>query len=416
MPSPEDEVLDRRSRTRIQRDLEGTPKLETVRVVLLGGFTVRVGSRAIQEGEWHLKKAANLIKLLALAEEHRLHRDRVTDLLWPDLGHRAAANNLYHVLYVARRLLEKEVAVSSYLRLRDEWLELCPDSSLWVDVEAFEEAASRARRARSPSAYRATVELYAGELLPGDPYEGWAEERRAQLRTLHLALLVEMARLYEEHAEREAATEALVKVVADEPGHEEARVGLMRLYAASGRRQEALMQYEKLGEALAELGEEPLPTSQRFHKEIKAGKSTPESPPSAHPSPEEPQEPLASRQGLQGSQHNLPPQKTSFVGREWELTEVKRALATTRLLTLTGVGGCGKTRLALEVARDLMDLYPNGVWLVELAPLSEEALVPQAVAGILGVRVKSQTVRSLTRSRTPCATKRCSWYSTTVSI
>ena len=73
------------------------------------------------------------------------------------------------------------------------------------------------------------------------------------------------------------------------------------------------------------------------------------------------------------------------MGREREIEEVKRELATTRILTLTGVGGSGKTRLALEVARDLLEAYPDGVWLVELASLSEAALVPKAVAEALRV-------------------------------
>jgi predicted ATPase/DNA-binding CsgD family transcriptional regulator len=84
-------------------------------------------------------------------------------------------------------------------------------------------------------------------------------------------------------------------------------------------------------------------------------------------------------------EHNLPAQRSSFVGRELEAFEVSQALATTRLMTLTGAGGSGKTRLALEVARDLIEAYPDGVWLVELAPLSEKELVPKAVAEALGV-------------------------------
>ena len=84
-------------------------------------------------------------------------------------------------------------------------------------------------------------------------------------------------------------------------------------------------------------------------------------------------------------QHNLPAPRSSFVGREREIEEVKRELAMTRLLTLTGVGGSGKTRLALEVARDLVEAYPDGTWLVQLAPLSEEVLVPKAVAEALKV-------------------------------
>jgi predicted ATPase/DNA-binding CsgD family transcriptional regulator len=83
--------------------------------------------------------------------------------------------------------------------------------------------------------------------------------------------------------------------------------------------------------------------------------------------------------------HNLPAPRSSFVGREREMAEIRRALSATRLLTLTGVGGSGKTRLALEVARALLEAYPDGVWLVELAPLSEEVLVPKAVAEALEV-------------------------------
>src|SRR5215213_3038343 len=88
--------------------------------------------------------------------------------------------------------------------------------------------------------------------------------------------------------------------------------------------------------------------------------------------------------------HNLPAQRSSFVGREQQVLEVGQALAMTRLLTLTGAGGSGKTRLALEVARDLLEAYPNGVWLVELAPLSEELLVPKAVAEALKVPERPQ--------------------------
>src|SRR5262245_15105508 len=83
--------------------------------------------------------------------------------------------------------------------------------------------------------------------------------------------------------------------------------------------------------------------------------------------------------------NNLPRQLTRFIGREREIAEVKRLLASSALLTLTGAGGCGKSRLALQVAADLVELYPNGVWLVELAALSDPALVPQTVATALGV-------------------------------
>ena len=83
--------------------------------------------------------------------------------------------------------------------------------------------------------------------------------------------------------------------------------------------------------------------------------------------------------------NNLPRQLTSFIGREKAIAEVTVLLAKTHLLTLTGSGGCGKTRLALQVAAGVLDQYPAGVWLVELAALSDPALVPQTVAAALGL-------------------------------
>ena len=89
---------------------------------------------------------------------------------------------------------------------------------------------------------------------------------------------------------------------------------------------------------------------------------------------------------LDTRRHNLPEQLTSFVGRIRELAEISRLLDSTRLLTLTGAGGCGKTRLALQTATDRLDQYANGAWVVELAPLSDADLVVQTVATALDVR------------------------------
>ena len=89
---------------------------------------------------------------------------------------------------------------------------------------------------------------------------------------------------------------------------------------------------------------------------------------------------------LEATPNNLPQQITSFVGRERELTDVSKLLRGARLLTLIGPGGIGKTRLSLQVAAEAMDDYPQGVWLVELAPLADARLVAQAVASVLGVK------------------------------
>ena len=126
-----------------------------MRVYMLGGFRVSVGARNVSE-EWRLKKAASLVKLLALAEGHRLHREQAMECLWPDLDPESALNNLHYALHVARRILGPTApagVASRYLRLGDERLALCPDSALWVDAEAFEEAALRraAPESRRPS-------------------------------------------------------------------------------------------------------------------------------------------------------------------------------------------------------------------------------------------------------------------------
>lgn len=102
--------------------------------------------------------------------------------------------------------------------------------------------------------------------------------------------------------------------------------------------------------------------------------------------------------------HNLPHQLSSFIGREQEIQEVEAGLRASRLLTLVGAGGCGKTRLALQAAANLLESYPDGVWLVELAPLVEPSLVLQRIAQVLGAREESgkpilQTLQELLQSK-----------------
>ena len=334
-----------------------------------------MGSRIVREEAWRLRKAASLVKLLALASYHRLHREQVMELLWPDLVPRSAANNLHQTLHAARRTLEPGATEFRYLILRDELLFLCPEGVLRMDVDAFEDAAAEARRSRDPSSYRRALGLYEGDLLPRDRYEEWAEERRAGLREKYLALLSELAALYEEGGDFDRAIEALQRVVSGDPAHEEAHVSLMRAYAGSGQRHQALRQYGRLEQALRqELGAEPHTASRRAYEDILADRI-----------PEAGQQ-APGQETREVGRHNLPGSLTSFVGREHERVQVGRLLGRARLLTLTGSGGCGKTRLALEVARDLADTYPDGVRLAELQPLTHPESVPQAVADALSVR------------------------------
>jgi DNA-binding SARP family transcriptional activator len=346
-----------------------------LRIQLLGGFRVCVGSRLIEGSTWKLRKAAAIIKLLALAPHQQLHREQLMDLLWPDFEPQAAANNLRRTLYTARCILSPS-AESRSLYLQGDPLTLCPDEPAWVDVQAFEAAVATARRMQDPASYRAAIALYTGDLLPEDRYEDWAASRREELRIIYLSLLSDLARLYEERGEIGPAIENLQRAVSSEPTHEDAHVGLMRLYARAGQRYQALQQYQQLREALLrEINAEPDPNTRQVYLDILSNRL-----PSADPSS------VARAQAAPSlvRRHNLPAPVTAFIGREREIVEVTRLLAQVRLLTLVGSGGCGKTRLAMEAASRLIDQYPDGVWLVELAALADPELVPQAVASALG--------------------------------
>src|SRR3954467_9762266 len=122
-----------------------------VTLMLLGGFSASVGGEPVSERAWRLKKGRELVKLLALAPGHRLHREQVMDVLWRDRGPAAAANNLHQAVHVARRALESDA-----IEVRDETLRLTAD----VDVDRLEVAAADARRLGTPAAYRAALSLY----------------------------------------------------------------------------------------------------------------------------------------------------------------------------------------------------------------------------------------------------------------
>ena len=138
----------------------------------------------------------------------------------------------------------------------------------------------------------------------------------------------------------------LQRALVVDPLAEPAHRALMRLYAATGRRQQALAQYQLLRQQLdAELAAEPDPETRGLYREL-----------------------LAPRAGRPRRSGNLPQPLTSFVGRERERGEIVRLLARVRLLTLIGPGGCGKTRLAIETLAGI-EPVPDGIWFVELAGL-----------------------------------------------
>ena len=212
-----------------------------------------------------------IVKLLALAPNHRLHREQVIDLLWPELASKAAKNNLHHALHVARHTLDPAGTIRA-LRLEDAIVVLDWPAEVWTDVEAFETSLAAARRSRLSASYRRALALYTGDLLPGDRYEDWAADRRMALHRLFLAGLLELAACYKAEGEYGEAIEALQRAVAAEPALEEGHVELMRLYARAGQRQQAIRQYEHLRTSLArELDVEPEAATTALHSQILAG-------------------------------------------------------------------------------------------------------------------------------------------------
>lgn len=347
----------------------------TLDVRLLGGFQVSVDGIKVPDEAWSRRNAATILKILALAPGHRQHREQIMDHLWPDTDPRQAVNNLHQTMHAARRALDSAVPGSGQiLVLQDQVIQFAQDTGVWVDAIAFEQAATSV--SADLEALPSTVSLYAGPLLPDDSYESWTIDRRESLSRQYLEVLERLARVQEERADADGALDSLRRIVAIDPLHEPAHRALMRIYARTGQRQQAIRAFQMLEEALRhELDLEPEPETLELQRQILAGDLTPD--PTDVPS----STPVPAR-----NMDNLPAAVNTFIGRGREKEEVRQLLCATRLLTLTGPGGCGKSRLSLEIARSEIDRHADGVWLVELASLSDPVLIPQAIAGALGVR------------------------------
>jgi DNA-binding SARP family transcriptional activator len=237
---------------------------QPLRIQLLGAFGVEIGGRRVGTGEWRLRKACSLVKLLALAPHHRLSRKQAQDLLWPDLPPAAAANNLRGAIHVARRTLPG-VGISA------------PGQALALpaattDVAQFEAAAVAAHRQRDVTLAWQAVELYAGDLLPEDTYDDWLREPREALRAAYQTVLLLLAQLEQERGQPPGAIAALERLVAHDPLHEGAHQDLMRLYARFGRRGQALRQFERLREAMRrDLDLEPDAATRQLYLAIRGG-------------------------------------------------------------------------------------------------------------------------------------------------
>ncbi|MBE0695906.1 MAG: AAA family ATPase, partial [Anaerolineaceae bacterium] len=237
--------------------------------------------------------------------------------------------------------------------------------------------------------------IYTGELLPDDLYEEWAVQRRDSLRQVYLNLLLDLARLQETGEDYAGGIETLQGLLAADRSHEEAHTGLMRLYALSGQRQQALRQYQILCDVLkAELDTIPSPRVGLLYADIQSGHFPPISIHFQRRLQAGDRSPTQSSKGI--CPNNLPGMLTSFIGREKETDDILGLLETHRLVTLNGSGGTGKTRLALRVAAEITRHFPDGAWLVELAPVTDPETILPTIAAVLGLQEsKSREQRTL---------------------
>jgi predicted ATPase/DNA-binding SARP family transcriptional activator len=337
-----------------------------LRCCLLGGFRITRGDQSLTIEQIHLHKARDLLKVLALAPRRSLHRESLYEMLWPVSSPRSAAHNLSQILYNLRPKLAA-LDPSARLEFEDERLVWTAAGGISTDVDEFEQLAraaiSRTEPANSQAAAacQEAVLAYTGDLLPQDGPSGLFNLRRDELSRLYLNLLLQLADIYLELKDYLHAIDVLHKAILADPASEEAHTRLMRAYALTGQRQAALRQFQVLEQTLRhDLDVSPSQESLLLHEQIRSGALSP---------------PDVSFEWLFSPHHNLPALVSSFIGRITELVDVQALVRFHRLVTLIGAGGVGKSRLALKTAEDLLGDFPQGVFWVELAPLSQPDLV-----------------------------------------
>lgn len=166
----------------LDRGVGGLPTVASdpsVSLTLLGGFSCHVDGVRVTDTVWRLKKARDLVKVLALAESHTLHREQLMDVLWSDRNPTSAANNLNQAVHAARRVLGR-----NRLTLRDQVLRL----DAVVDVDQFRIAADRAADKGTREAHRCALALYSGDLLPENRYDVWAQDHLDTLAAIRLSV------------------------------------------------------------------------------------------------------------------------------------------------------------------------------------------------------------------------------------
>jgi predicted ATPase/DNA-binding SARP family transcriptional activator len=321
-------------------------------------------------------KQRRLLAILLLNANKVVSTDTLIELLWGADSDNAAGALHVHVSAL-RKLLEPErspgdepqvliTRVPGYMiKVSNDQLDLAHFERL---VQEGRHALTEDDAARASSLLRAALSLWRGPPLSDvslDPFRHHELDRMEEARISALEDRFEADLALGHHAHLVAEIEA---VAADHPLRERLRGQLMLALYRSGRQAEALEVYRDTSRMLSEeLGIDPSNTLQHLNEDILHQDASLEWFPSEAP------------------RTNLPVQLTSFIGRTREMDQVRRFLKDGRLVTLVGPGGGGKTRLAIQVATELMIDYADGVWLVELADLTEGELLPQTLLATLGL-------------------------------
>lgn len=227
-----------------------------MQIDVLGRFRVGLDGRVLPADEWRREKSAALVKRLALATGHRLHREQAMETLWPEMSPDASAANLRKAVHFARRTLgEPEVIVTD-----GDIVALAPAADLTIDAEVFEERAKAALRTNDASECTTAADLYGGELLPDDRYVEWTEEPRERLRQLN-ARVLRAGGLWD-------------RLLAIEPNDEEAQRTVMQASLDAGNRAEVIRQFHRLRERLRiDLGVGPAASTIAIYERALAGES-----------------------------------------------------------------------------------------------------------------------------------------------
>ncbi len=330
-----------------------------------------------------------VLALLLLRANEVVSSDQLVEELWAGAPPASGAKGLHvHVSRLRRALSEGHsdpdgerlvtTAGGYVLRVGPEELDVQRCERLIGEGRSLLAAG---RPDQALAALSGAVELWRGDVLADFQYDAFAQGEIARLGELRAAVLEERIAVEMLLGREAQVLGELERLVRDYPYRERLRGQLMLALYRTGRQAEALAAYRAARSALVdELGIEPSVELRQLHEAILAQDET-----LLQTDPGQPAAPTGvTTDGRAPGHVHLPVQATPLIGRERELAELMTLAESRRLITLTGTGGTGKTRLGLAFAADLADRYPDGVWWVPLAMVSEARLVPAAIAAALG--------------------------------